>query len=147
MRNLKNIIIILLVIVGILGAVRYVYAAQNSIPRYGFLGGTTAWATVNTYSNYAGQAHCRIVSSTSPATTINIIGWTWWQCDLLKGNIVHQAFYGEPRGWPPASYAQADISSLNIPANSGITGFRSRGVHDFNHNGATPWTPYNTVTH
>lgn len=123
-----------------------VHAAQNSILQYNFVGSTTALATVSTNA-YPYHAVCSIQSATSPATTINVIGWTWWQCDLLNGSSIHGVVYGSPRAI--SSSSTADNITVYTPPGSGVTGFRSRGTHDFNHTGSnpSPWRPYNSVIH
>lgn len=118
---------------------------SNTVPQYGFLGGVTAYAKVRSFQgpeSYNG--HCEISSYTSPATTINVIGWTWWQCErLVNGNYYNHIQKG-PRGLPPASSVGDSINWTNalIPP---VNGLKVHGVHDFNHTGSnpSPWRPYN----
>lgn len=116
-------------------------AGVNTIPRYGFLSGTTAWAMLEAFPAAGSPINCRITSYTSPATSINVIGWTWWQCDLLSSGIVTHTYQGSPRAVSGSS-TSALISSSYIPP--GVNGYRAIGMHDFNHTGAnpSPWRPY-----
>lgn len=123
------------------------YISTNTIPQYGFLGGTTALAEVKSWRIPEGpNAACHIRSYTSPATTINVIGWTWWQCDILdaSNNIVRTSQALPPR----AVTASSTDSQHYILFTPGGVKIRTHGTHDFNHNGSqpSPWRPYNLVT-
>ncbi len=128
-----------------------VFASSNTIPQYGWCcGGTTAQARVRALGYSGWQGSCDITSSTNPSTTINIIGWNWWQCDSIAsgGNVVNSS----PRpaqSSPPAS-SRGDITQVNYcnysysPPLCGYT-VKSHGLHVFNHTGASQWTPYNVT--
>lgn len=119
-----------------------VTAGSNTIPKYGFLGGVTAYAKVSAYQGQSPSGSCSIQSYTSPATTINVIGWTWWQCDLLlNGNVIQSA-----PGWPRATTGYNTQQTITYPYAFWYgNGLKSHGVHDFNHTGSSPspWRPYN----
>jgi hypothetical protein len=121
------------------------YIKVNSIPRYGFLGGTSAHAEVKSARIPEGpHGRCYIKSYTSPGTTINVIGWTWWQCDVLdaNNNIVNTT-QALPARAVTASSTQDDIGILF----TGGVKIKTHGTHDFNHTGSSPspWRPYNVV--
>lgn len=129
-------------------ALNTVFGATNSIPRYGFLGGVTALATVDAFPTQGNPVNCRITSLTSPGTVINVLGWTWWQCEVFnqQGSII-AVQYGSPAGFP--NYGTSRSATLSYSsAPGGAVGYRTKGVHDFNHSGASPspWQPYNVVT-
>jgi len=112
----------------------------NTIPRYNFLSGVTAYAEVRSFPSEL-SATCSIRSYTSPSTTINVIGWTWWQCDLLvNGNVISSV--NRPGSVKTGSSHQ-DFAQFTPPGS--YHQIKSHGVHDFNHNGSnpSPWRPYN----
>lgn len=142
----KNLLLLALVIVIASNVSANWVAAgiSNTIPKYNFLGGVTAYAqVVSSQSPESSTGVCKIYSYTSPSTTINVIGWTWWQCDrLVNGLFFDHQLFGE-RGITNSSTQQ----QLTWPGafNPPVDGLRSHGVHDFNHNGSnpSPWQPYN----
>lgn len=117
---------------------------SNTIPRYGFLGGVTAYAQVRSFQgpeSYNG--HCEISSYTSPSTTINVIGWTWWQCDRLVNGNYYDGVHRGPRAVTASSTGESVTWSYAfLPP---VNGLKAHGVHDFNHTGSnpSPWRPYN----
>jgi hypothetical protein len=117
----------------------------NTIPGYGFLNGVTAYAEVRSFPGTNSNANCTIKSYTSPATNINVIRWTWRQCDLLKNGVIiqngSQLFPGSTKN---GSSHQALAQFNNLPPGA-YSQIKSHGVHDFNHNGSnpSPWRPYN----
>jgi hypothetical protein len=143
--------LVLVVLIGflfILTQWQNVFAAKtNTIPRYGWCcGGTHAMATVRAQPYNSNQRSCLISSGTEPATVVNVIGWTWWQCDSIDnfGNVINST-QGSPIGPPPASFRNA-TTEVNI-CRQGLCGdyVKSHGMHDFNHTGASEWRPYNMV--
>jgi hypothetical protein len=122
------------------------YWSTNTIPQYGFLPGVSAHAEVT--SNVPAESQngrCMIRSYTSPATTINVIGWTWWQCDALNNaNVIVNTSEALP---PRAVTASSTNTEWWIFRNGG-TKLRTHGMHDFNHNNSnpSPWRPGNLVT-
>jgi hypothetical protein len=122
-----------------------VEAASKTVTKYNFLSGIATHGNMSTVGT-ANQATCNIVSYTSPSTTINVIGWTWWQCNIYTNNGV-MVYSGGSRAVTNSSTSQS--LSIQIPAHIQVRGFGAEGVHDFNHSGASPspWRPYNSVTH
>lgn len=118
--------------------------SSNTIPKYGFLGGVTAYANVKSLQiPGSSNGDCGIRSYTSPATNINIIGWTWWQCDRYNGQIfVNSILRDEGISDVPASSYSDNFTWVGA-FTGGVNRLKAHGVHDFNHNGASPWTPYN----
>lgn len=112
--------------------------------------GTQAIGVVQALNYNSFQGNCVITSKTKPSTTINIIGWTWWQCQTEdnNGNIIN-AYLRDPRATPPASSVSdmTQANYCNYSVSPPLCGYRvrSHGVHDFNHTGATRWTPYNST--
>lgn len=146
-RSHKTVWILLLVTVSLLVGHRVTMAIENPIPKYGFLGGVTAWANVSASSGQSGNGYCRIESYTSPSTNINVIGWTWWQCNLLKdGQIIASipkngnVKYGASNHQDEAIFIDAFWYGDEL---------QTEGVHDFNHTGSnpSPWRPYNFVSY
>lgn len=125
-------------------------AAQNTIPYYGWCcSGTAAMAQVQALAYNSAQGRCFIGSWTSPSRTINIIGWTWWQCETRdnNGNIINY-YPRPPRATPPASSVSDSTYANYCRYNTSppTCGYRvvAHGVHDFNHTGAVEnWKPYN----
>ena len=121
-----------------------VAGSSNTIPKYGFLGSVTAYAQIRSFpGQQQGSAQCDIRSYTSPPTTINVLGWRWWQCDaLVDGNYYDDQHRDEYA--PPGSSASQIISWPGIYVFP-VNGFMAHGMHDFNHTGSnpSPWTPYN----
>lgn len=116
---------------------------SNTIPKYGFLGGVNVYATVRSFQiPGASNGSCEISSSTSPSTTINVIGWTWWQCDtLFNGAVLNSANFS---GYAPSGSSSGTSTTINNAFING-NGLKSHGTHDFNHNNSnpSPWRPYN----
>lgn len=117
---------------------------SNTIPYYGFNGGSHAFAEVNSYQAGGGTTGvCGIKSYMSPSSTINVIGWTWYQCRRYVGGTVLQ--YGTTFDPSAITGSSNQTSSqwpraFNYPANR----FMVHGVHDFNHPTVSqPWRPYN----
>ena len=128
-----------------------VSASSNTIPYYGWCcGGTKAEAKVRALGYSSGQGSCDITSSTSPSTTINIIGWTWWQCDSIAsgGNVINSS--SRPAKSSPPASSRGDITQVNYcnygysPPKCGYS-VKAHGTHDFNHSGASQWRPYNST--
>lgn len=127
-------------------------AATNTVTNYGWCcGGVNAVGQLRALGYSAYQGTCDITSKTSPLTTINIIGWTTWQCDTLdiSGNIINSSL-GSPRATPPASsvtaFAYPGYCNYYFSPPKCGTKVRASGVHDFNHTGASSWRPYHSVT-
>ncbi|MCA9949193.1 MAG: hypothetical protein KDE48_06080 [Anaerolineales bacterium] len=118
---------------------------SNTIPKYGFLGSVTAYAKVTSQQSAGStNGYCQMYSYTNPATTINVIGWTWWQCDVLDSgnNIISYHYVG---GQASSASSKSDSVSMGGAFSQPGRKLRIRGVHDFNHNGSSPspWRPYN----
>lgn len=117
---------------------------SSTVSKSGFLSGVTAYGRVRSFS---GEAHysgvCDISSYTSPYTTINVIGWTWWQCDRQ----VNGSYYDSVPGEASAITASTNSDSIYWPYAfvAPVNGLMAHGVHDFNHDGSSPspWRPYN----
>lgn len=93
---------------------------SNTIPKYGFLGGTAAFANVTSVQSGGGSSGmCTIRSYTSPATTINVIGWTWWQCNVFDsgGNWLFGSNFGGS-----ASTASSKNAAVNMLGASSASG-------------------------
>ncbi|MCP5097908.1 MAG: hypothetical protein GY943_20365 [Chloroflexi bacterium] len=146
----KSLYLTLIISVFTLLVAQYVSAgSSNTIPQYGFLGGTTAYAEIKSFhSPESSNGYCNIKSYTSPSTSINVIGWTWWQCDRLRsnGSIVQSISYGGSA--KNDSSNQQGFTWLNA-FTGGTTKLKAHGVHDFNHTGSSPspWRPYNVNTY
>lgn len=116
--------------------------SSNTLPQYGFLGSVTAYANVQSFrSPESSNGFCYIKSYTSPSTTINVIGWTWRQCDILNdGNVI------DSRNWGGSAITGSfnDAPYTWWYAFESGNGLKSHGVHDFNHDGSnpSPWRPY-----
>lgn len=141
----RTMLVLTIVTILILFAVLKVAAgSSNTIPKYGFLGSVTAYAQIRSFpSQQQNSAQCDIRSYTSPLTTINVIGWRWWQCDtLVNGNYYDDVHRG---GHAPSASSQSDIISWPGGYAPPVNGLKAHGVHDFNHTGSnpSPWTPYN----
>jgi hypothetical protein len=81
-------------------------------------------------------------SYTSPATVINVIGWTWWQCDILEDGQVIDSITMD------GDYRTASSFGDRLEWNDAFlrgNGLKAHGVHDFNHTNSnpSPWQPYN----
>jgi hypothetical protein len=117
----------------------------NTIPRYGFLPGVTAYAQVSS-SQIPGSSNgnCGISSYTSPATNINVVGWTWWQCDRYNGTILVQSIHTGASVQYGASSHSDGFTWINA-FTGGVNKLKAHGVHDLNHTGSSPspWQPYN----
>jgi hypothetical protein len=120
---------------------------SNTIPKYGFLGGVTAYASIKSlHIPGSSNGDCGIHSYTSPATHINVIGWTWWQCDRMypDGSIAQSIqINGDVKPGGGSSYSDG-FTWINA-FTGGVTKLKAHGVHDFNHTGSnpSPWQPYN----
>lgn len=144
LRNLFWIIIV----VGLLTVPIKVAVAstQTTVTRYPFLSGVYAIGTM--YSSQVPESStgfCKVKSATVPSTNINVIGWTWWQCDRLRSNgtILQSVTYGGSIKTGASSHeAQMNWSGAFTGEGAGM---RAHGVHDFNHTGSSPspWQPYN----
>ena len=146
MHKLSKLFLVLLLIALSYGLTQdNVEAASKTVTKYSFLSGVTARGNMSTVGT-ANQATCNIVSYTSPATNINVIGWTWWQCNIYTNNNGVMVYSGGPRAVTNSSTSQS--ISVHIPYHIQMRGFGAEGVHDFNHPGASPspWRPYNSVT-
>lgn len=130
-----------------LGTRLTVPVSSNTIPYYGYVNGSRAMARVTSlHVPLTNKGECQIQSYTSPATHLNIIGWTWWQCDVYSGNslINSRNLAGQIKSGGGSSLS----SSSRWPrafSNSGRS-LKTHGVHDFNHHGASSWQPYNQTT-
>lgn len=142
----------LLVLFALLTMWQNTSAATNTVTNYGWCcGGVNAVSQLRALAYNIYQGSCDITSKTSPLTTINIIGWTTWQCDTKdsSGNIINSSLRG-PRATPPAS-SVSDVTQTNYcnyafsPPKCGYI-VKASGVHDFNHTGASSWRPYHSVT-
>ncbi|VAW40046.1 hypothetical protein MNBD_CHLOROFLEXI01-2416 [hydrothermal vent metagenome] len=127
-------------------------AATNSVTNYGWCcSGVNAIAQLRALAMNPSQGTCDITSKTSPLTTVNIIGWAWWQCDTMDNNgIIINHYMGTPRASPPASSVTASLIAnyCNYGFSPPKCGYqvKASGKHDFNQTGANPWTPYHSVT-
>ncbi len=142
----KWLILPLFVVIFSLLITQQVAAGTSKKTKYGFLSGVTAYAKISANQGQSASGSCEIRSYTSPATTINVIGWTWWQCDLLQnGNIVDSAQFG-PRALTASSTQQGIIYPYAFWYGNSL---KAQGTHDFNHTGSnpSPWRPYNTKTY
>jgi hypothetical protein len=122
------------------------YWSTNTISRNGFLSGVSAHGEVT--SNVPAESQngrCMIKSYTSPATTINVIGWTWWQCDVLNNAYVIVLTSGP---LPPRAVTASSTNTEWWIFRDGQPKLRTSGRHDFNHNNSnpSPWRPDNHVT-
>jgi len=127
------------------------FASTNTVNYYGWCcSGTTAQARLRALPLSSYQGSCDILSSTSPSTYVNVIGWTWWQCDTLNssGTIINSYNFG---GYAPSGSSNGDVEPANYcnynysPPRCGYT-VKASGTHDFNHNGAVNWRPYHSTT-
>jgi hypothetical protein len=141
----RALLLTLVIAIALALPVKWVVAGVvNTIPKYGFLGGVTAYAQVRSFHGpESSNGHCEISSYTSPSTTINKIGWTWWQCDrLVNGN-----YYDHIHKGPRAITASGTGESIHwsYAFTPPVNGLKAHGVHDFNHTGSnpSPWRPYN----
>ena len=129
----------------------YTYASSKTATKNNFCcNGTQAIGVVRALAYGAAQGKCDITSKTKPSTTINIIGWTWWQCRTEDNNgTIINATTRPARSSPPASNV-SDLTTANYcnyafsPPKCGYR-LRSHGNHDFNHTGASQWQPYNAT--
>jgi hypothetical protein len=97
----------------------------------------------------SGNGHCYIRTYVDPATPVNYVGWTNWQCDLMQNGIVVSSYQvGGQVNWNSDSKQASSTWS-----NAYWTGryVRISGQHDANHNGAnpSPWraTNYRDAQH
>ena len=126
------------------------FASTNTANYYGWCcGGTKAEARLRALAKNSSQGSCDIRSSTSPSTYVNVIGWTWWQCDTLNssGTIINSYNF---IGFAPPGSSNSAITSANYCnyypfPRCGYT-VKASGTHDFNHNGAVNWRPYHSTT-
>lgn len=92
---------------------------------------------------------CSIQSYTQPATNINVIGFTYWQCDGIEpdGDIWFSLSYPGEVNNNSSSKSKSTGFLQNVFPAAGYK-LKSWGTHDFNHNGANPapWRPNNSVT-
>lgn len=124
-----------------------VFGISWTVSQTNFLSGVTAKGKVEVFpSPESGDMYCRITSFTNPATTINVIGWTWWQCDSLNnsGQVI-QSYQRSARAVTASSTQDGFYFPywwIGSPSK-----FKASGVHDFNHPGSnpSPWRPYNSV--
>ena len=116
-----------------------------TVSKTNFLSGVTAKGFVEVYPYEQGGIACRVKSYTNPATTINIIGWTWWQCDFLNSN--NQVISSVARGARTVTASSTEETIYRYPISGNPAKFKTSGVHDFNHTGAnpSPWRPYNSI--
>lgn len=124
-------------------------ASSTTVTRTNFLSGVAAKGVMTSLQTPESQnGFCQVRSYTSPSTNINIIGWTYWQCDLLQnGNVIaSQGFNGAV-----STNANNKSQSLSWTGafNQSGRGLRAWGTHDFNHNGSnpSPWRPNNSNTY
>lgn len=146
----KRLILIVIVITFVFVATPVRASSSNTIPQYGFLSGVTAYAYIKSLQiPETTNGDCGIKSYTGPATNINVIGWTWWQCDRLRsdGTIVSSQNFGASVRYT-ASTHQTGFTWTNA-FSGGATKLKAHGVHDFNHTGSnpSPWRPYNVNTY
>jgi hypothetical protein len=124
-------------------------ASSTTVTRSNFLPGVSAKGVMTSLQSPESQnGFCQVRSYTSPSTNINVIGWTYWQCDLLQnGNIiVSQGFSGAVS--TNANNKSQSLSWAGAFSQSG-RGLRAWGTHDFNHSGSnpSPWRPNNSNTY
>lgn len=129
-----------------------VAASSNTIPYHGWCcGGTKAEARVRALAYNPNQGSCDITSSTSPATTVNVIGWHWWQCDsITSGGLVANSSNHGGHSPPIGGSSRGATTQVNYcnpaysPPRCGFT-VKAHGLHVFNHTGASEWKPYNVT--
>lgn len=128
-----------------------VSASTHTVNYYGWCcSGTTAEARLRALAKNSSQGTCDIRSKTNPSTYVNVIGWTWWQCDTLNssGVIINTYnFDGDSfSGSSPPSVSNSAATDANYCRYYPVTicgySVKASGTHDFNHNGAVNWTPY-----
>ncbi len=137
-------LLILSVILSLLLVVKSASAGySHTVSKAGFLSGVTAYGKVRSFqAPETSNGYCEISSYTSSSTTINVIGWTWRQCDMLyNGTVVDSRNYG---GYAPSGSSNT-ASTTWLYAFAYGNGMKSHGNHDFNHNNSnpSPWRPYN----
>jgi hypothetical protein len=81
-QSARTVVFIAMIIVLMTFAVQQVAAGtSHTVQKSGFLSSITAKGRVRSFpGQQQGLGVCDIRSYTEPKTTINIIGWTWWQC-------------------------------------------------------------------
>jgi hypothetical protein len=118
-------------------------AFANPVPYYGFNGGSHAFGRLISYQAGGGTTGvCGIRSYMEPASTINVIGWTWYQCRrYLNGTVVE---FGTTFGPSAITGSSNQVTSEWVGAfNSQGIRLMVHGVHDFNHHTVSqPWRPY-----
>lgn len=114
--------------------------AAPTVSKSNFLLGVTAVGNAQATYSGPGSWTCGVSSYTSPSTTINVIGWTWWHCDQYNsgGSLVSRYSFG---GFSTSNSSAAN--SVGISNGPGVTSVLSNGTHDFNHTGASQYRPYN----
>ena len=135
-----------LIAISLLLFTQQVGAGTSTLSKSNFLSGVTAYAKVAANPGYSGSGNCSIKSYTSPSTTINIIGWTWWQCDVLQNGIVVGSMSLGGRAITSSSTLQSATYLYAFYYGNSI---KAHGVHDFNHTGSnpSPWRPYNSKSY
>ncbi len=146
---LKITVISLILLLVLIATEQVVWGIGWTVSQPNFLSGVTAKGKVEVFPVPEANTtkwDCRIRSYTSPTTTINIIGWTWWQCDSLAANGSIIQSYLRPARAVTASSTE-ELFHFPNPAWGTPAKFKASGVHDFNHPGSnpSPWRPYNAV--
>ena len=134
----------------LLSTVLVVHAgSSNTVTRSNFLSGVSAKGVMYSFQSPGSQnGFCQVLSYTSPSTNINIIGWTYWQCDLLQNGVVIDS-----QGFSGAANTNANNKSQSLSWTGAFSqsgrGLRAWGTHDFNHTGSnpSPWRPNNSNTY
>ena len=148
LQSTRTMLVLVIVTILLSFAVQNAVASQSTtVSKAGFLTGITAKGRMRSFpGQQPGLGICDVRSYTQPTTTINKIGWTWWQCDrLVNGNFLDSQHRG------PAAITGSDVSQIinwNGAFTGSVNGLRAHGVHDFNHTGSqpSPWQPYNVNT-
>lgn len=150
----KKIIAFSLVMLLLAGtAVFYVEAAVVSKTKSNWVNINGTWvnalATMGaTHYSFTSDGSCALESKTLPAIAVNVVGFTYWQCDGLEpdGDIWFSMQFPGQVNYNSNRFYKSIYKEDAFPG-AGYK-LRSWGTHDFNHNGAnpSPWRPSNSVT-
>jgi hypothetical protein len=140
--------VVVIVVLLLCFVIQVAYAGTTvETSKLNFVGSTTAKARQQSFqAPESNNWHCTIKSYTSPATTINVIGWTWWGCShYLNGILVWSQ---TKPGYETTANTVNDSIVTSFSSSSGRSHV-VQGTHDFNHPGAnpSPWRPYLTNTY